>query len=109
MSATLLYSIVGLFIVLTGLYGVILYSHLLRKVLAINLMGTGIFMFLIALSQRSQDGASDPVPHAMVLTGIVVAVSATSLVLAFVVRLHAATGSCCLEEIIEDLKKQENS
>lgn len=105
MSAALLYSIVGLAIFLSGLCGVVLFSHLLRKVLSVNLMGTGIFMFFIALSQRSADGNPDPVPHAMVLTGIVVAVSATSLVLAFVVRLHAATGACRMEDIIQNQKK----
>ena len=104
MSAVHLYSCVGLAIFLLGLCGVVFFSHLLRKVLSVNLMGTGIFMFIIALSQRTADGPPDPVPHAMVLTGIVVAVSATSLVLAFIVRLHAATGCRSLEEFTQQQK-----
>jgi multicomponent Na+:H+ antiporter subunit C len=54
-------------------------------------MGSGIFLVLVGLAQR-QDHA-DPVPQAMVLTGIVVAVAATALALALVRKLHALSGS----------------
>lgn len=109
MSASLLYCSVGVLIFVIGLTGVVWYGHLLRKVLAINLMGTGIFMFFIALSQRSPDGIADPVPHAMVLTGIVVAVSATALLLSLIVRLHSATGFCCIEEMIKHQNETKDS
>lgn len=99
MSAAMLYGIAGVIIVITGLRGLVAYRHLLRKVLAINLMGTGIFMLLIALADRQPGGPPDPVPHALVLTGIVVAVSGTALVLSLVVRLHAATGKTAFEDI----------
>jgi hypothetical protein len=55
--------------------------------LAINVMGAGVFMMLIAVAYRGPDLAPDPVPHALVLTGIVVAVSATALALALARRL----------------------
>ena len=51
-------------------------------------MGTGVFMLLISIAYRGPDVAPDPIPHALVLTGIVVAVSATALALALVRRLH---------------------
>jgi multicomponent Na+:H+ antiporter subunit C len=44
-------------------------------------MGTGVFMVLVT-SALGQGQPADPVPHAMVLTGIVVAVSATAFALA---------------------------
>ena len=66
-------------------------NNLLRRILAFNLMGSGIFLVLVGLAQR-QDHV-DPVPQAMVLTGIVVAVAATALALALVRKLHALSGS----------------
>ncbi len=50
----------------------------MRKVLALNVMGVGIFMFLIAFAKQSES-LVDPVPHAMVLTGIVIAAAVTLL------------------------------
>jgi multicomponent Na+:H+ antiporter subunit C len=72
--------------------------HLLRKVTALNLMGSGVFLGLIALGARTPSGPPDPVPQAMVLTGIVVAVSATALMLALIRRLHRETGLTELPE-----------
>ena len=55
-------------------------------------MGAGVFHVLIAVGYRGMEQAPDPVPHALVLTGIVVAVSATALALAFGRRLEEANG-----------------
>jgi len=52
-------------------------------------MGAGVFMLLIAVAYRGPGLPPDPLPHALVLTGIVVAVSATALALALARRLHA--------------------
>jgi multicomponent Na+:H+ antiporter subunit C len=87
-----LYTLCGLVLFGIGLQGTAFSRHLLRRVIAINLMGAGVFLVLIALATRSSPGAPDPVPHAMVLTGIVVAVSATSLLLTLLRRLHRETG-----------------
>jgi len=51
----------------------------LRRIVAINLMGTGVFMVMVALAARFERG--DAVLHALVVTGLVVAVSATALAL----------------------------
>lgn len=80
-----------------GLYGVVALPHLLRKILALNIMGSGVFMVLMALASRSAP-IPDPIPQAMVLTGIVVSVCATALALALVLRLQAATGRISLDE-----------
>ncbi|MDZ7826956.1 MAG: cation:proton antiporter subunit C [Gammaproteobacteria bacterium] len=80
-----------------GVYGLLQRRHLLRKVLAINLMGIAIFLLLITLGGGTE-GAPDPVPQAMVLTGIVIAVSATAFALALLRRLHAATGASELDD-----------
>ena len=104
----MLYAITGVLFFITGLRGLIVYAHLLRKALATNIMSTGIFMLLVALAGRDPTAVPDPVPHAMVLTGIVVAVSATALILALVTRLHAATGRTDGSDIRQE-SDQENS
>lgn len=89
MLTTLLYSLTGLLLFGMGLYTVILHSHPLRKILACNVMATGVFLVLVATAYKPADqGAVDPVPHAMVLTGIVVSVSITALALLLACRVQ---------------------
>lgn len=90
MSTGLLYALAGVLLFVLGAAGVVLLAHLMRKVLAFNVMGSGAFLVLVGLAQR--DGVIDPVPQAMVLTGIVVAVAATALALGLMRALHARTG-----------------
>ena len=78
-----------------GVYGLIVARHLMRKLFALNIMGNAIFILLVTAAQPL-DGAPDPVPQALVLTGIVIAVSATAFALALMVRLHRETGTTSL-------------
>lgn len=75
-----------------GVYGFITGPENLRRILALNIMGAGIFMLMVALAYRGSaakmDATPDPVLHAMVLTGLVVAVSATAFALALLARLQ---------------------
>jgi len=68
-----------------GFHGFVTQSHPLKRLLAVNIFGNGVFMALIVIARRLPDGP-DPIPQAMVLTGIVIAVSATALGLALVRR-----------------------
>lgn len=81
-----------------GLFGLIVYASILRKILALNIMGSAVFLLLASVAARDGTDAPDPVPHAMVLTGIVVAVSVTALALAIARRLHADTAALTLPE-----------
>ncbi len=92
MSIAHFYALVGVGLISLGLYALIVHAHLLRKILAINVMGSGIFLLLVALAKRTGTALPDPVPHAMVITGIVVAVSATALALTLMLKLSAQTG-----------------
>ena len=98
MSQVFLYALVGVGLFTLGLYALIVHAHLLRKILAINVMGSGVFLVLVALGGRTRGASPDPVPHAMVITGIVVAVSATALALALLLRVRAETGRTRLSE-----------
>jgi multicomponent Na+:H+ antiporter subunit C len=81
-----------------ALTAVIAYRNFVRKIIALNVLGGGVFLFLVAVAHRNRGAAPDPVPHAMVLTGIVVAVSATALALALARQIHARTGHVSLSE-----------
>jgi multicomponent Na+:H+ antiporter subunit C len=82
------FALVGAAIIGVGLHGLIARPHLLRKLIALNVIGAGVFLILVALAARSGDGGPDPVPHAMVLTGIVIAVSFTAFAVVLAVRLE---------------------
>lgn len=98
MSAAFTYALVGIGLFCLGLYALIVHAHLLRKILAINVMGSGVFVVVVALAKRTGDAVPDPVPHAMVITGIVVAVSATALALTLMLKLTEATGRAQLPD-----------
>lgn len=91
MSTGLLYALAGAILFAAGAAGMILHSHVLRKVIALNVTGSGAFLVLVGLGQRG--GLPDPIPQAMVLTGIVVSVAATALAVALARRLLNMTGS----------------
>jgi multicomponent Na+:H+ antiporter subunit C len=98
MNVVLLYALTGAGLFALGLYALIAHAHLLRKILALNIMGSGVFLVLVALGGRTPGAVSDPVTHAMVITGIVVTVSATALALVLVLRVQSATNRAELAE-----------
>lgn len=98
MNAVWFYAFAGVGLFSLGLHAVIVHAHLLRKILALNVMGSGVFLILAALAKRGGLAVPDPVPHAMVITGIVVAVAATALALMLMLRLTAETGRAALPD-----------
>lgn len=87
-TAPFLYGAAGIVLFGLGLWSLLVHAALLRKLIALNIMGGGVFHVLIAVAHRGDAMPPDPVPHALVLTGIVVAVSATALALALNYRLE---------------------
>ncbi|MCA0303958.1 MAG: NADH-quinone oxidoreductase subunit K [Proteobacteria bacterium] len=90
MTATTLAGLTGAALIGLGLYGVLVNVHALRKILAFNLIGSGVFLVFGLVARRGAVAgfAADPVPQAMVITGIVVAFSATALAIGLLLRLH---------------------
>jgi len=97
-NSIFLYALLGAVLFTLGLHALIVHAHLLRKILAINVMGSGVFLVLVALGGRTPGVSPDPVPHAMVITGIVVAISATAIGLALMLQVQAKTGRTRLPE-----------
>ena len=82
-----IYGIAAVLLFCVGLHGVATRPEMVRKVIALNIMGAGVFLFLISVAWQGARAPADPVPQAMVLTGIVVAVSASAFALGLVRRL----------------------
>jgi multicomponent Na+:H+ antiporter subunit C len=101
-TAFSVYAVVAVVLFVLGLHRLVTDPNLLRKVLSVNVMGAGVFLLLVATAYRNRAPLPDAVPHAMVLTGIVVAVSMTGFSLVLMRRLEAATGKVVLDEIEEE-------
>lgn len=104
-----LYGATGALTIFLGLYGLILRPNAVRKIVAVNVVGSGVFLLFGAVADRAAPGpGGDPVPHAMVITGIVVALSATALAAALVLRLSRDTGLIVLPPEPADMLEQES-
>jgi len=81
-----------------GLYGLIVSPHPLRKIMAFNVMGNGIFLVCAVIARRGAGAGmgGDPVPQALLITALVVAFAASALAVALVPRLFEETGSTSL-------------
>jgi multicomponent Na+:H+ antiporter subunit C len=98
MSATILFALAASALVGLGLYGLIIHPEPLRKILAFNLLGGGVFLLFGVVARRGAAAGllADPVPQAIVITGIVVAFAATALAVALLLRLFGETGRATL-------------
>lgn len=98
MTAANLFGLCAAVLIGLGLFGLITNPQPLRKILAFNIIGSGVFLLFGAIAYRGAGTgmAADPVPQALLITGIVVAFSATALAVAVLLRLHDETGSVSL-------------
>ena len=100
MSVETLYALAACALVGIGLYGMIVQPHPLRKLIAFNIMGTGVFVLFGALAKRGAAAglAADPVPQALLITAIVVAFAATAVTVALLLRLVESTDTASLAD-----------
>lgn len=121
MSLTNIYTFTAFALIVLGLATVLLRRNLIKMVLGFSLVGTGSHLLIVTLgfvpggtapivddaAMLSEAGSLlvktgavvDPVPQAMVLTAIVIGVGVTGLMLAYVIRLYAQTGSLDVNEL----------
>jgi multicomponent Na+:H+ antiporter subunit C len=95
---TIVFGVSAAVLVGLGLYGLIVNPQPLRKLLALNLMGNGIFLVAAIIARRGAAAGMgvDPVPQALLITAIVVAFAASALAVALMLRLFEETGACSL-------------
>jgi multicomponent Na+:H+ antiporter subunit C len=91
-----IYAIVAVLVFAAGFHALLAQRHLLRKVIAVNVMSSGVFLLLISIARRDSKEFPDPVPHAMVLTGIVVAISISAFAMVLARGIYRKTGQTTL-------------
>jgi multicomponent Na+:H+ antiporter subunit C len=87
-----IYSLTSAVLFVIGIGGVFAASHFIKKIIATIIMGGGVFLCIVSFAQRDALAFADPVPHALVITGIVVAVSSAAFALALARRIYQLTG-----------------
>ena len=103
-----------------GFTTLLLHKNMIKKIIGLNIMDTAIYLFLAAmgyvdgrLAPIVENGVTDadayinPIPSGLVLTGIVVAVSVTALMLSLTIRLYRKYRSLDLDEILIRMQQEE--
>lgn len=105
---------------LLGVYGILGRPHLVRKLMGMNILQVAVIVFFITIGYKSDatppiarhgeetQVASDyvnPLPHALMLTAIVVSVSTTGVALALLVRIHRRYGTLDERKLLKELQK----
>ncbi len=100
---------VVIILMMAGFYVVIAQDNLVKKIVGLNIFQVSVFVFYISMGKVSDGTApileegievySNPLPHVLILTAIVVGVATTALALALVVRINHSYGSIEEDEI----------
>ena len=100
-----------IFLMMAGFYVVIAQGNLVKKIVGLNIFQTSVFILYISMGKVEGGTApivtqgvslySNPLPHVLILTAIVVGVATTALALALVVRINEAYGTVEEDEIHE--------
>ena len=111
MTSATLYGLLGAALVGLGLYGLIVHPRPLRKILAFNLLGAGVFLLFGVVARRGAAAGfgGDPIPQALVITGMVVAFAATALAVALLLRLAEVGGTPTLAEPAADEREADRA
>jgi multicomponent Na+:H+ antiporter subunit C len=98
LTITTMYGLLGAALVGLGLYGLLVQPHPLRKILAFNVLGGGLFLVFGVIAYRGAAAgfSADPVPQAFVITAIVVALAGTAVAVSIMLRLFKEAGEVTL-------------
>lgn len=105
------YYLVAIILFVIGFHTMLSHSNLIKKIMGMNIMDTAIFLFFVSIGyieggrapiiQPGKDYAYvNPIPSALILTGIVVAVSVTAFALSLIVKIYQHYGTVDAEEIM---------
>jgi multicomponent Na+:H+ antiporter subunit C len=78
LTVSIFYNLTGAGLFLLGFFSLFTQPLLLKKILSLNVSGAGLFLLMISTGFDPASGPPDPVLQALVLTGIVIAVSVTA-------------------------------
>ena len=98
-------------LMMSGFFVVISHGNLIKKIVGLNVFQVSVFVFYITMSKVDGGAApilddainnySNPLPHVLILTAIVVGVATTALGLALIVRIRDAYDTIEDDEILE--------
>ena len=98
-----------IFLMMIGLYIVVSRGNLIKKIVGLNIFQTSVFLLYITIGKVNDGTApiltgqpetfSNPLPHVLILTAIVVGIATTALGLALVVRIRESYGTIEEEDI----------
>ena len=104
-----------IFLMMVGFYIVIAQGNLVKKIIGLNIFQTAVFLLYISMGKVKGGTApiimsadvsySNPLPHVLILTAIVVGVATTALAMALIIRIRKAYGT--IEE--QDIHEQDAS
>ncbi len=102
-----------------GFTNLLLQKNMIKKIIGLNIMDTAIYLFLAEkgyiegrLAPIIQNGVTDasqyinPIPSGLVLTGIVVSVSVTALLLSLTIRMYQRYHTLNLDDVSTQLRKE---
>lgn len=99
-----------IFLMMIGLYVVISRGNLVKKIVGLNIFQTSVFLLYISMAKVTGGTApiltgepevfSNPLPHVLILTAIVVGIATTALGLALVVRIRETYGTIEEDDIL---------
>ena len=106
-------------LMMLGLYVVVSRGNLVKKIVGLNIFQTSVFLLYISLGKVSGGTApiltgkpeafSNPLPHVLILTAIVVGIATTALGLALVVRIRESYGTIEEDDILISERSQDAS
>ena len=96
-----------------GFTNLLLQNNLIKKIIGLNIMAVKGYIVgrkapIIVDGIQSADAYVNPIPSGLVLTGIVVSVSVTALMLSLTIRLYHRYHTLNFDEITTFIKKEEN-
>ena len=109
---------IALFVI--GLRIVVLHTNLIKRIMGLNIMGTGVFLFFVSIGNvtggvppiinpdNSQQLFINPIPSVLILTGIVVVVSITVYALSLVIRIYENYNTIDQKELSRLMSEENN-
>jgi len=106
-------------LIVIGLYIVVMHTNMIKRIIGINIFGTGVFYFFVSIGyvrggaipivNGDESGVMiNPLPSVLILTGIVVVVSITVYAMSLVIKIYEGYGTMDQAEITK-MKSGENN
>lgn len=107
------YYLVAIILFIIGLHTMLTHSNLIKKIIAMNIMDTSVFLLFVAIgyiggasppivsSAAENEVYVNPLPSALILTGIIVALSVTAFALSLAIKIYESYGTLDADEIAD--------